>query len=116
MWDKADLHPGEDILCTDVGGGVNENNVSRCELYRLFQAQVLHPILDVHILSQIVNRLGDKLRQPMSTLEDGLTFIICTRAVVLGHPRQCLAWSKGFRHRMRLETQSPVDRPTTRFV
>jgi hypothetical protein len=63
MWDKADLHPREDILRTDERCGVNENNMSRLELYRLSQAQILHPILDVHVLSQIVNRLGDELRQ-----------------------------------------------------
>jgi hypothetical protein len=64
MRDKADLQPGEYVLRTDVGRGINENNGSKCELYRLFQAQVLHPILDVHVLSQIVNRPGDELCQP----------------------------------------------------
>jgi hypothetical protein len=63
MWDKADLHPGEDVLRTDEGCGVNEDNMSRRELYRLSQAQILHPILNVHVLSQIVNRLGDEVRQ-----------------------------------------------------
>jgi hypothetical protein len=71
MWNKADLHPGEDILRTDVGYGVNDNDMSRRELHRLFQAQVLHPILDVHVLSQIINRPGDELRQPKATLENG---------------------------------------------
>jgi len=45
---------------------------SRRELYPLFQAQVLHPILDVHVLSQIVNRLGDELCQTKSTSEDSI--------------------------------------------
>jgi hypothetical protein len=70
MWDKADFQSGEDILRTDVGRGINGNNISRLELYPLFQAQVLHPVLDVHVLSQIVNRLGDELRQTKSTSED----------------------------------------------
>ena len=68
MWDKADLHPRENILRTGGvdGCGVNE----KAKIYikvscdGLFQAQVLHPILDVHVLSQIVNRFGDKLGQP----------------------------------------------------
>ncbi len=74
MWDKADLQPGEDILRTDVRRRVNGSNMSRCELYRLFQAQVLHSILDLHVLSQIVNRLGDELRQAKSTSEDNAIF------------------------------------------
>jgi hypothetical protein len=73
MWDKADLQAGNYILRTDVGRGINGSNISRRELYPLFQAQVLHPILDVHVLSQIVNRLGDELRQTKSTSEDSIT-------------------------------------------
>ena len=72
MWDKADLQAGKDILRTDVGRGINVSNISRRELYSLFQAQVLHSILDVHVLSQIVNRLGDELRQTKSTSEDNI--------------------------------------------
>jgi hypothetical protein len=72
MWDKADLQAGKDILRTDVGRGINGGNISRRELYPLFQAQVLHPILDVHVLSQIVNRPGDELRQTKSTSEDNI--------------------------------------------
>jgi hypothetical protein len=72
MWDKANLHAGKDILRTDVGRGINGSNTLRRELYLLFQAQVLHPILDVHVLSQIVNRLGDELRQTKSTSEDNI--------------------------------------------
>jgi hypothetical protein len=72
MWDKADLHPGESVLRTDVGRGVSENDMSRRELYRLSQAQVLHPILDVHILTQIINRLGHEVCQPKPTLEDNI--------------------------------------------
>jgi hypothetical protein len=51
MWDKADLQARKDILRTDVGRGISGSNISRRELYPLFQAQVLHPILDVHVLS-----------------------------------------------------------------
>jgi hypothetical protein len=51
MWDKADLQARKDILRTDVGRGINGSSISRRGLYPLFQAQVLHPILDVHILS-----------------------------------------------------------------
>ena len=72
MWDKANFHAGKDVLRTDVGRGINGSNISRNELYSLFQPQVLHPILDVHVLSQIVNRLGDELRQTKSTSEDNI--------------------------------------------
>ena len=72
MWDKADLHAGKDILRTDVGRGINGSNTSRCGLHPPFQAQVLHSILDVHILGQIANRLGDELRQTKSTSEDNI--------------------------------------------
>jgi hypothetical protein len=48
--------------------------MSRDELHPLFQAQVFHPILDVHVLSQIVNRLGDELRQSKLTSEDKIDF------------------------------------------
>ena len=72
MWDKADLHAGKDILRTDVGSGINGGNTSRCGLHPLFQAQVLHSILDVHVLGQIANRLGDELRQTKSTSEDNI--------------------------------------------
>jgi hypothetical protein len=61
MRDKADLHPGENVFCTDVGRSVSENDMSRLELHRLSQAQVFHAILDVHVLTQIVNRLGDEV-------------------------------------------------------
>lgn len=37
-------------------------------LHRLFQAQVLHSVLDLHVLTQIVDGLRDKLRQPKSVL------------------------------------------------
>jgi hypothetical protein len=74
MWDKADLQAGKDILRTDMGRGINGGNTLKRELYPLFQAQVLHTILDVHVLSQIVNRLGDELRQTKSTLEDNINF------------------------------------------
>lgn len=74
MWDKADLQAGKDILRTDVGRGINVCNITRREFYPLFQAQVLYPILDLHVLSQIVNRLGDELRQTKSTSEDDINF------------------------------------------
>ena len=72
MWDKADLHAGKDILRTDVGRGINGSSTSRRGLRPLFQAQVLHSILDVHVLGQIVNRLRDELRQTKSTSEDNI--------------------------------------------
>jgi hypothetical protein len=37
-------------------------------LHRLFQAQVLHSVLDLHVLSKIVDRFRDKLRQPKPAL------------------------------------------------
>jgi hypothetical protein len=72
MWDKADLQARKDILRTDVGRVINVSNISGRELYSLFQAQVLHPILDVHVLSQIIDRLGDELRQTKSISEDNI--------------------------------------------
>ena len=53
--------------------------MERRELYSLFQAQEIHPILDLHVLSQIVNRFGDKLCQPKSIFKDKINFYyICT--------------------------------------
>jgi hypothetical protein len=72
MRDKADFQSGKDVLHTDVGRVINGGNISRLELYPLFQAQVLHPVLEVHILSQIVNRLRDELRQTKLTSEDNI--------------------------------------------
>jgi hypothetical protein len=83
MWDKADLHAGKYILRTDVGRGINGSNISRRELYPLFQAQVLHPILDVHVLSQIVNGLGDELRQTKSTSEDNINLSLYVHVPLL---------------------------------
>lgn len=56
-------------------------------LYGLSQAQVLHSVLDLHVLSQIVDGFRDKLRQSSSAL------IVCDRprgihAVDPGHPLQ----------------------------
>jgi hypothetical protein len=53
MWDKANLQPWKNILRAS-GVAVSTKIKYRAELNRPFQTQIFHPVLDVHVLTEII--------------------------------------------------------------